>query len=151
MNPMQMGGRNVLITGAAQGIGLSAARLLGALGANLTLVDMNAEALAAAAASFPADKVLAIAGSVTDRAFVADMVAQSAARFGGVHGLVNNAGITRTAMIHQMTAESWQAVIDVNLTGCYLMMQAVGRHMVDRAKGEMPQPAGTTGGITTRR
>ena len=84
MNPMDMAGRNVLITGAAQGIGLAAARLLSELGASLTLVDTNAEALATVAATFPEGRVLAIAGSVTDRAFVADMVAQSAARFGGV-------------------------------------------------------------------
>ena len=145
MNPMQMDGRNVLITGAAQGIGLSTARLLGALGANLTLVDMNAEALAAAAASFPADKVLAIAGSVTDRAFVADMVAQSAKRFAGahgagVHGLVNNAGITRTAMIHKMTAEQWQAVIDVNLTGAFNVLQAVGTEMMARGEAGEKDP-----------
>ncbi len=140
MNPMDMAGRNVLITGAAQGIGLAAARLLSELGASLTLVDTNAEALATVAATFPEGRVLAIPGSVTDRAFVADMVAQSAARFGGVHGLVNNAGITRTAMIHKMTAEQWQAVIDVNLTGAFNVLQAVGTEMMARGEAGEKDP-----------
>src|SRR3546814_18789051 len=104
-NPMNLTGRNVLVTGAAQGIGLATARLLSALDANVTLVDRNETALAEVLAGFPADKTMTIAGSVTDRGFVSQMVADSAARFGGVHGLVNNAGITRTAMIDKMTIE----------------------------------------------
>src|SRR5262249_13180723 len=53
---------------------------------------------------------------------------------GAVHGLVNNAGITRTAMIDKMSVEAWQAVIDVNLSGSFYFLQAVGRHMMTRAK-----------------
>ncbi|MDB5858397.1 MAG: 3-oxoacyl-ACP reductase, partial [Ramlibacter sp.] len=55
------------------------------------------------------------------------------ARFGGVHGLVNNAGITRTAMIDKMTVEQWQQVIDVNLTGVFNCLQIVGADMKRRA------------------
>ncbi len=68
-------------------------------------------------------------------------------RFGAVHGLVNNAGITRPAMLEKMSFQQWQQVIDVNLTGCYLMLQAVGRHMLGRAREELPRPTGTTGSI----
>jgi 3-oxoacyl-[acyl-carrier protein] reductase len=56
-------------------------------------------------------------------------------RFGAVHGLVNNAGIIRPAMIEKMTPKEWQDVIDVHLTGTFFWTQAVGRHMVARAKG----------------
>ena len=133
-NPMNLAGRNILVTGAAQGIGLATTRLLIDLGGVVTMVDRNAAQLAEAAQALPADRILNIAGSVTDREFVADTVAQSAARFGGVHGLVNNAGITRTAMIAKMTAEDWQAVIDVNLTGAFNVLQAVGIEMMARAR-----------------
>jgi 3-oxoacyl-[acyl-carrier protein] reductase len=134
MNPMSLSGRNILVTGAAQGIGLAASRLLSSLGAQVTLVDRNAAALNEVVAGLPAERALAVAGSVTDRHFVEAVVAQSAARFGGVHGLVNNAGVTRPARIDKMTIEEWQAVIDVNLTGAFNCLQAVGREMVGRAK-----------------
>lgn len=139
MNPMDLQGRNILVTGAAQGIGLATARLLASLNARLTLLDLDADALEQARLELPAD-TLALSGSVSDRAFVADAVGQSSARFGGVHGLVNNAGITRTAMIEKMTVEEWQAVIDVNLTGAFNVLQAVGKDMIARARGGEAEP-----------
>lgn len=140
MNPMDMTGRNVMITGAAQGIGKAAAEMLAGLGANLTLIDLNAEKLVATAAELPKHRVFVRAGSIADRAFLAEAVAESAARFGGVHGLVNNAGITRTAMIDKMTLDEWQAVIDVNLTGSFNCLQAVGTEMIGRAKAGVDEP-----------
>ncbi len=140
MNPMDMTGRNVMITGAAQGIGKAAAEMLAGLGANLTLIDLNADKLAATVAELPEQRVLFRAGSISDRAFLQEVVAESAARFGGVHGLVNNAGITRTAMIDKMTAEEWQAVIDINLTGSFNCLQAVGIEMIARAKAGAAEP-----------
>jgi 3-oxoacyl-[acyl-carrier protein] reductase len=139
-NPMKLTGRNILVTGAAQGIGVATVQLLCALDACVTLIDRNEAALADAAAGFPADRTLPLAGSVTDRDFLESAVAKSAQRFGGVHGLVNNAGITRTAMIEKMTPEDWQAVIDVNLTGAFNVLQAVGREMLGRAKGGEAEP-----------
>jgi len=64
--------------------------------------------------------------SVTDRAFIGSAIERSVQRFGAIHGLVNNAGITRTAMIENMTSEEWQAVIDVNLTGAFNVLQTGG-------------------------
>lgn len=140
MNPMDLAGRNILITGAAQGIGLASAKLFAALNANLTVLDLNGDALESAKAELPGDRTLALVGSISDRAFVERAVAQSSARFGGVHGLVNNAGITRTAMIDKMTIEEWQAVIDVNLTGAFNVLQAVGREMIARSKAGDTEP-----------
>ena len=134
INLMDMSGRNVMITGAAQGIGLESAKLLYALGANLTLLDANQEKLAAATEAFDSQRVLAQAGSVTDRAFLQALVEQATKRFGGVHGLVNNAGITRTAMIDKMTVEQWQQVMDVNLTGVFNCLQIVGMDMKRRSE-----------------
>ena len=140
INLMDMTGRNVLVTGAAQGIGWHAARLLHDLGANLTLVDAKEGTLADATAGFDRERVLALAGSVTDREFIGRVVAQAAQRFGGVHGLVNNAGITRTAMIDKMTVEQWQQVIDVNLTGVFNCLQIAGADMRRRAEAGEKEP-----------
>lgn len=146
-NPMEMTGRTVIVTGAGQGIGRAISELALDLGANVVMVERNPETLAATAAALDSDRVLPVQGDVSKEEFAEDCVEQAVKRFGAVHGLVNNAGITRPAMFAKMTMQQWQAVIDVNLTGCYLMMQAVGRHMIDRAKADMPQPIGTTGGI----
>lgn len=145
MNPMDLTGRNILLTGAAQGIGLATAKLLASLNANLTILDMNAVALESAKAELPAERTLALAGSVTDRAFVESAVAQSCERFSGIQGLVNNAGIIRTAMIDKMTIEDWQAVIDVNLTGAFNVLQAVGKAMIAQSKATGGE--GETGAI----
>jgi 3-oxoacyl-[acyl-carrier protein] reductase len=140
INPMSLAGRNILVTGAAQGIGLATANLLLSLDACVTLVDVQESNLAEATSSMPPDRTLRLAGSVTDKAFVEAAVQEGAMRFGGVHGLVNNAGITRTAMIEKMTLEDWQAVIDVNLTGAFIVLQAVGRDMLGRARSGEREP-----------
>lgn len=137
---MSLSGRNILVTGAAQGIGLATAHLCADLGANVILLDRGEAQLEAALAGFDPARAMAVVGSVTDREFVERAVADAAARFGGVHGLVNNAGIIRPAMIVKMTAEDWQAVIDVNLGGAFNMLQAVGREMIARAEAGDPAP-----------
>ncbi len=139
-NPMNLSDRTILVTGAAQGIGLATSKLLSDLGANVILLDRSAEQLESALAEFDVSRTMVAAGSVTDRDFAQKAVADGAGRFGGVHGLVNNAGITRTAMIDKMTADDWQAVIDVNLTGAFNMLQAVGMEMIARAKGGEVDP-----------
>ena len=137
---MLLTGRHSLVTGAAQGIGLATARLLTELDANVTLIDREPGVLEQAVSDLPKEKVLPVSGSVTDRVFVESAVRRSAQHFGGIHGLVNNAGITRTAMIEKMTAEEWQAVIDVNLTGSFNVLQAVGTNMIARARAGEPDP-----------
>jgi 3-oxoacyl-[acyl-carrier protein] reductase len=146
-NPMDMTGRTVVVTGAGQGIGKAISELFLDLGGNVVLVERNPETLEATAGAMDRDRTLPVLGNVAEEGFGEACVAQAVERFGAVHGLVNNAGITRPAMFEKMTMQQWQAVIDVNLTGCYLMLQAVGRHMLARARESLPQPVGTTGGI----
>jgi 3-oxoacyl-[acyl-carrier protein] reductase len=128
-------GRTLVVTGAGQGIGKAIVELGIDLGANVVAVDLNAETLNAALAPLPAGRVQAVVGSVTDPELARRTVVEAVARFGGVHGLVNNAGIIRPAMIEKMTPQQWQEVIDVHLTGTFYWLQAVGKHMIERAKG----------------
>lgn len=147
VNPMDLSGRTVIVTGAAQGIGRAISRLCTDLGANIILADANQAALEAALPDFPSERTRSACGDVTQESFAAHCVQLGTDTFGAVHGLVNNAGITRPALFEKMTSAQWQDVLNVNLTGCYVMMQAVGRHMVERAKKNKPEPAGTTGSI----
>lgn len=142
-NPMSLEGQNIIVTGASQGVGESVADLIVGLGGRAILVDVQEDKLAGVADRLGAGNADVHVGSVADPGFVEAMVNQSVLKHGAVHGLVNNAGIVRAAMIHKMSLETWQQVIDVNLTGVYLCLQAVGRHMIERAK----EGDGTPGSI----
>lgn len=133
-NPMSLLDRTIIITGGAQGIGLAVSKLIADLGGNPVIVDMNAESLSAARGAIGEDACLTVAGNVTDPDFAPHVVEQAIARFGAIDGLVNNAGITRTAMADKMTFEQWQQVIDVHLTGSFLFLQAAGRRMIEQAR-----------------
>ncbi|MFT5329323.1 MAG: 3-oxoacyl-[acyl-carrier protein] reductase [Parasphingorhabdus sp.] len=137
-NPASLEGKTIIVTGAAQGIGKALCEQALAMGANVAAVDINEAALSE---SFGGkDRVLMVPGDVTDPAFPELLVEQTVARFGGLHGLLNNAGIVRAAMIADMSRDQWQSVIDVNLTGAFAVMQAVGRHLIAQAKNGDPNP-----------
>ena len=133
-NMVSLQGRTIVVTGAAQGIGKATLELAIELGANVVAVDLNGEGLGAVLAALPTERVMKVVGSVTDAELAASTVADAVGRFGSVNGLVNNAGIIRPAMIEKMSMLRWREVIDVHLTGAFLWLQAVGRHLVQRAK-----------------
>lgn len=125
---------NIVVTGAGQGIGRSVAEVAHSLGASLTLVDLNDKTMAEVAEGLDKSRVLCIAGDVADPALAERVVSGSVTRFGAIHGLVNNAGVVKAAMIEKMTREQWQKSLDVNLSGAFYFLQAVGRHMIADAK-----------------
>jgi len=129
-------GRVIIVTGAAQGIGKATTELAIKLGGAVVALDLNGDALKTSVKSLPSERVMTVTGSVVDADLAARTVEEAVKRFGSVHGLVNNAGITRPAMIEKMTVQQWQEVIDVHLTGAFYWLQAVGRHMVQRAKAD---------------
>lgn len=140
-NPMNMEGHNVIVTGAGQGIGEAVTRLVAELGGNPIMVDIQDEKVHALADELGVDKANVHVGSVADPSFVQDMVSKAVVKNEAIHGLVNNAGIVRAAMITKMPIETWQQVIDVNLSGVFYCLQAVGRHMYERAEAGDKSPA----------
>ncbi len=139
-DPASLKDKVIIVTGAAQGIGKALADHAILMGARVAAVDINAAALQESLSGHAPGRAKGFAGDITDADFVADVVRETAAAFGDVHGLLNNAGIVRAAMITEMTRDQWQAVIDVNLTGAFVCLQAVGRYMVDKAKAGDPNP-----------
>jgi 3-oxoacyl-[acyl-carrier protein] reductase len=123
--------RHVIVTGAAQGVGLAVARNILGLGGRVTAVDVNAQGLRELHGQAP-DRVQTFVGSVADREFVDRVVGEC----GPIDGLVNNAGIVRAAMLHKMTADQWNEVLSINLTGVFTFLQAVSIHMLARSKSE---------------
>lgn len=140
-NPMNLEGHNIIVTGAGQGIGEAVSRLIVELGGRAILVDLQADKVQALAEELGTSHAEAHVGSVAEPGYVQDMVANAVNANGAIHGLVNNAGIVRAAMITKMPVETWQQVIDVNLSGVFYCLQAVGRHMYARAKAGDTSPA----------
>lgn len=139
-NPMSLAGRTIIVTGAGQGIGRAIADLVIALGGNAVIADRNSETVESVQSQYPKGRYLGVTADVADPLAVQALVDQAVQAFGAVHGLVNNAGISRPAMMDKLTLEQWNQVMGVHLTGAFLCSQAVGRHMIERAKAGDPNP-----------
>jgi 3-oxoacyl-[acyl-carrier protein] reductase len=126
-----------IITGGAQGIGLATALKFAEEGATVVVCDLKPEGVDAAVAMVRARgaQALGFTANVTDRPALDDMVSAVRSRLGSIDVLVNNAGITRDARLQKMTAEQFDAVIDVNLRGVFNATQAVLPVMLEQQSG----------------
>ncbi len=135
-------GRIALVTGAARGIGYAIAQRFAAEGARVAVVDLDPEAAKKAAAALPgADHPrtshVGIGCDVSDAAAVEAAVEKAANDLGGLHMLVNNAGITRDNLLFKMTEEDWDLVMNVHLKGAFLMTRAAQKHFVAQKFGKI--------------
>jgi NAD(P)-dependent dehydrogenase (short-subunit alcohol dehydrogenase family) len=117
----RLAGRRILITGAGSGIGRVTAELFAAEGATLALLDRNFATVSATAASTGGE---AIEADVTNDEAVRRAVAAAGAAMGGIDGVVNSAGIVSFAPFEETDARTWRQVMDINLTGPYLVCHA---------------------------
>jgi len=122
-----------LVTGAGRGIGRAIAERLAAQGAQVCVADLDEEAAAEAAAAI-GDTAIAVAGNVAAREDCERMAAHAAERFGDLHILVNNAGLTRDAMVHKMSDADWDLVQDVVLRGAFNCARAAAPWLRDRER-----------------
>ncbi|MFQ5829803.1 MAG: 3-oxoacyl-ACP reductase FabG [Candidatus Methylomirabilia bacterium] len=136
---MRLQAKIALVTGAAGGIGEAAARRFAREGALVAVNDANAAGAERVAQELQGDggKAMAVAGDVTRRAQVEEMVRRILSAWGRIDILVNNAGINRDAMAAKMTEEQWDEVLDVNLKGTFLCAQAVLPGMRERGWGRV--------------
>lgn len=145
MNPnLRFGlqGRVAIVTGGAQGIGEACARRLAAEGAPVAVWDLADGPGQALAAELGA---LYCRCNVAVKAEVDAALAATLARFGRVDALVNNAGIFKAADFLDITEADWDAVLDVNLKGSFLVGQAVARVMVAQGGGAIVNMSSVNG------
>ena len=123
-----LSGKVALVTGGASGIGTAVALEFARHGADVAIVDLLVgEAAREVLAAIQDEGVrgLALQGDVADRGRADEVVADVRERLGGLHILATCAGINRDAVIWKMSAEEWDAVIDVDLSGTFHYCQAV--------------------------
>jgi len=129
----------VLVTGGASGIGQAITDRFLAQGARVTVVDVDAEAVDRWYRDHASrhSNAQAHVGDVTDPENVATMMQAIVERWGGLDVLVNNAAQSRYEHVLDITPESWQRIIDVNLSGYFFCAQAAARVMVEQESGRI--------------
>lgn len=130
-------GRGVMVTGGGSGIGKAIAWLLGRLGASVVICGRSQEKLDIAHGAMKAGglSVAALACDIRDADAIERLFDFAAERFGGLDLLVNNAGGQYAQGALGITPKGWRAVVDVNLTGTWLMMQAAARRWIAQGRG----------------
>ncbi len=135
--------RVAVVTGAGRGIGRAIAELFVAEGARVVVNDLDeAEAKQTVRSCEQiGGQACAVAsvGSVADADYCRGLMLSASDTFGALDILINNAGVTNDSMVHKMSAEAWQQVIDVNLTGTFNCCQAAGPYLRDVAIAEIKE------------
>lgn len=144
---MRLKDKVAIITGGANGIGLAAARRFVSEGAKVVMADFDEEA------GRDQEKALRDEGhdvtymqvNVANRESVDGMIQQAVATYGTIDILINNAGITRDAILAKMDPADFQQVLDVNLTGVFHCTQAVLPYLIEKGKGKIINTSSVSG------
>ncbi|GAB2618219.1 3-oxoacyl-ACP reductase FabG [Nocardioides ginkgobilobae] len=133
-------GRVVIVTGAARGIGFGTANRFAEEGASVAIIDLDESAASDAAGRLSlvdGAKAIGVGCDVSNAESVDAAIARVVEELGGVHVLVNNAGITRDNLLFKMTEDDWDLVMGVHLKGAFLMTKAAQKHFVEQRYGKV--------------
>lgn len=139
---MELPDETVIVTGASQGLGESMAKRFASEGANVVLTARNEEALEEVAGEADGETLVAPA-DVTVESEVREVVEATTEEYGGVTGLVNNAGIGllnmygEGSLLHEVSTEDFRKIIDVNVTGVYLFSKYAVPAMIAGGRGNL--------------
>lgn len=144
---VRLEGKVVIITGGASGLGKAAVEKFAREGAIVYACDMDVEGLDNLKKEFSElpGKVIPKRLNVTDRPAITELIGEIKSEFGRIDGLINNAGVTRDALIQRMSEEDWDLVINVNLKGVFNMTQAVAPVMIDQGYGSIVNTSSIVG------
>lgn len=152
MDTTRLTGKNILITGAAQGMGAAVARDYAAQGACVCLGDVNVDGVAEVAESIRAEggQATHVKLDVSSQEDAETAVAHTVETFGSINVLVNNAGINKPLFFLDITRENWQKIMDINAWGTLNCMQAAARQMKAQGKQDYPYKIINVGSILSR-
>lgn len=137
--------KTVVVTGAAQGVGLAVALLLARRAVRVVLVDLQPLDAQVAQLRGEGAEVAGISGDVSSELFVEQLAGRIAHDYGAADGLVNNAGISLIAAAENTSAAEWRRVMDINLFGPFLLCKYLGGQMLDRGRGSIVNVASVAG------
>jgi 3-oxoacyl-[acyl-carrier protein] reductase len=137
-------GRVAIITGAARGIGAGTARRFAEEGAAVAVLDLDEGQAQATAESLGAGRAIGVGCDVADEASAQAAVDRVLEELGGLHILVNNAGITRDNLLFKMTVDDWDSVLGVHLRGAFLMSRAAQKTFVEQKYGKILNTSSTS-------
>ncbi|WP_214408742.1 SDR family NAD(P)-dependent oxidoreductase [Sphaerisporangium fuscum] len=141
-------GKRVLVSGGSSGIGAATARRFLQEGARVVLGGLDAAEVERAVAELaPLGEVSGVAGDVSAEADVARLVDGAVAALGGVDVLINNAGAAWREPFLEITPDSWDRIITVNLRGMFLVAQAVAKRLVEQGTGGVILNMSSTNGL----
>ena len=136
-NSFDLGGRVAAVTGANTGLGRAIAEALAGAGADVALVGRSDPAETMAAIQALGRRAAWIKADLGSRPDYGAIVGEAVGKLGGLHILVNNAGIIRRANAIDFTEADWDAVLDVNLKAVFFLSQAAARHMIPAGGGKI--------------
>ncbi|OPY86170.1 MAG: 3-oxoacyl-(acyl-carrier-protein) reductase FabG [Smithella sp. PtaU1.Bin162] len=136
---MRLKDKVAIVTGSGRGIGEAIVLRFAAEGAKIVVNDVNEKDAGAVVEKIKAKggQATAVIGSVALRETVQSMVDTAGREYGTLDIIVNNAGITRDAILHKMTDDQWNQVIDTNLKGVFLGIQCAARVMREKGYGKI--------------
>ena len=134
-----LSGKVALVTGASKGIGRAIAIELATAGADIIAVARTEKLLDTLAEEVKqiGRSILPVVGDLSDIAAIPGIVDEGLSRFGRIDILVNNAGITKREPVSEVTEQTWDAIMTVNVKAAFFLAKAVGSHMVERKQGKV--------------
>ncbi len=144
---MSFNGKSAIVTGGARGIGREIALALAKSGANIVIADLISEEAQKTADEIKSlgRKAIALKTNVTTVNDVENMIQAAINEYKSVDILINNAGVTRDALLMRMKSEDWDFVLKVNLTGAFNCIKSAAKFMVKQKKGKIVNIASIVG------
>jgi NAD(P)-dependent dehydrogenase (short-subunit alcohol dehydrogenase family) len=138
----RLAGRRIVVTGAASGIGKAVAKLCAAEGASLALLDRDAEGVAQTARDIGSH---GYAVDITDESAVMAVVEKAGQALTGIDGVINAAGIMSKGLTTEVPADQWRRILEVNLTGTYIVIRSCLPWMERETQGTIVNIASAAG------
>jgi 3-oxoacyl-[acyl-carrier protein] reductase len=149
---MRLDGKKAVVTGGGRGVGRAVSLAFGKEGVDLVINYVRNEEAAKEVVSELKEMgrdALAVKADVASKEDVERLIGACLERFGRIDILVNNAGISNPGMLHKMTEQQWDEVVDIHLKGAFLCTQAASRHFMEQNYGKIINVTSVAGIVGT--
>lgn len=152
MDPTRLQGKNVLITGAARGMGAAVAEHYAEQGARICVADVNLDGCEEVVGRIKGKGGEAITArlDVTSREEMKAAIDATVEAFGSINVMLNNAGINKPMMFLDVTEDNWHQIMNVNALGCLIGMQEAAKRMIAQGRPDKPYKIINVGSILSR-